>query len=127
MDLQVSGRVIKVLEEQSGESKNGPWRKRDFILETAGQYPKQICITQWGDNIDKADVHEGEQITAHIDLSSREYNGRWYTDVKAWKVEKGSPSNSGGNGNDQQQAAPGGPAVDLNMVDDDDIDDELPF
>ncbi len=89
MDLKLSGRVIKILEEQSGESKNGLWRKRDFILETQGKFPKKVCITQWGENIDQQPVEENAEITAHIDIQSREYKGNWYTDVKAWKVEQG--------------------------------------
>lgn len=86
MDLQITGEVIDILDEQSGEGKNGTWRKQEFILEVPGQYPKQICIVQWGDNIDKFGVKQGETITAHIDIQSREYNSRWYTDVKVWKV-----------------------------------------
>ncbi len=89
MDLKLTGKVIRVLDEQSGESKNGQWRKQEFILETEGQYPKQVCVVQWGDNIDQFGITEGETITAAIDIQSREYNGRWYTDVKAWKVERG--------------------------------------
>jgi len=90
MDLKISGNVIDILQEQSGESKNGPWRKRDFILETPGKYPKKVCITQWGDNIDKQPVEKGATLTVFIDISSREYKGNWYTDVKAWKVEQGT-------------------------------------
>ena len=88
MDLKITGRVTQVLEEQSGTGRNGPWRKQEFILETEGQYPKPVCVTQWGDDIEQFDVHEGDRLTAHIDIRSREYKGRWYTDVKAWKVEK---------------------------------------
>lgn len=87
-DLKITGTVTQILEEQSGEGKNGPWRKQDFVLETGGQYPRPVCITQWGDNIEKFAVREGETLTAHIDIQSREYNGRWYTDVKAWRVER---------------------------------------
>lgn len=89
MDLQVKGKVTQILEEQSGEGKNGPWKKQDFILETQGKYGKKICITQWGDKIDQFNVEEGEEITVSIDIQSREYKGNWYTDVKAWKVERG--------------------------------------
>jgi len=96
MDLKITGTVQQILEEQSGESRNGPWKKQDFILETEGQYPKQICITQWGDNIDSFGITVGEKITASIDLASREYNGRWYTDVKAWRVDR--PQAGGGGG-----------------------------
>lgn len=123
-DLQITGEVKKVLEEQSGESKNGPWRKRDFILETQGKYPKPVCITQWGDNIDQDSVHEGETVTAYIDIQSREYKGRWYTDVKAWKIEKGA----GGEGSKDIQLSSSGSDDDFDPQDvPDDIDDELPF
>jgi len=117
MDLQIEGKVAKILDEQSGESKNGPWRKRDFILETGGQYPKQVCITQWGDNIDQSEVKEGEQVTASIDIQSREYNGKWYTDVKAWKIDKAGPSAP--QPVQEESFDPG------NIPED--IDDELPF
>ncbi|MDZ7690959.1 MAG: DUF3127 domain-containing protein [Balneolaceae bacterium] len=120
MDLQIEGKVIEVLEEQSGSSKNGPWRKQEFILETQDQYPKKVCITQWGDKIDEFDVQQGEQLTAHIDIQSREYNGRWYTDVKAWKIER-----------EQGQGAQGGPPQDDVPFNDEeptiDMDDEIPF
>lgn len=96
MDLHITGKVIKILEEQSGKGKNGPWRKRDFILETEGDYPRKVCITQWGDQIDKNSVTEEETVTAFIDIQSREYKGNWYTDVKAWKIEKGAPTTGEG-------------------------------
>lgn len=89
MDLSITGTVKGILDEQSGESRNGPWRKQEFILETEGNYPKQVCIVVWGDNIDQFAVQKGETLTAHIDIQSREYNGRWYTDVKAWRVNRG--------------------------------------
>jgi hypothetical protein len=88
MSLQITGTVQQVLEEQTGEGRNGPWRKQEFILETAGEYPKQVCVVVWGDNIDKFAVQGEEKLTVHLDIASREYNGRWYTDVKAWKVER---------------------------------------
>ena len=125
MDIQITGEVIEVLEEQSGTGKNGPWRKQEFILETEGQYPKKICVTQWGDRIDEFDVQEGERITAHVDLQSREYEGRWYTDVKAWKVERPAEGNGGG--------GPGDPLADSPEFDrfDEEADtgetDDLPF
>jgi hypothetical protein len=97
MDLKITGTVKQVLDEVSGEGRNGPWRKQEFVLETEGQYPKPVCIVVWGDNIDQFRIEEGERLTASIDIQSREYNGRWYTDVKAWRVERpdegdGSPS-----------------------------------
>ena len=95
MDVQLTGEVVEILEEKSGESQNGPWRKQDFILETDGQYPRKVCITQWGDRIEEFDVQEGETLTVHVDIESREFKGKWYTDVKAWKVEREAPSGGG--------------------------------
>ncbi len=88
MDLKITGTIKQVLEEASGEGRNGPWRKQEFILETEGNYPKSVCLVAWGDNIDQFAITLDERITASIDIQSREYNGRWYTDVKAWKVER---------------------------------------
>jgi len=117
MDLKLAGKVDQILEVQSGESKNGPWKKRDFILEIPGKFSRKVCVTQWGEQIDQADIKVGEDITAFIDLQSREYNGRWYTDVKAWKIEKGS--GAGESVNPDDNVIDLGPPVDS--------DDEVPF
>lgn len=121
MDLQITGKVIELLEEQTGTGRNGPWRKQEFIIETPGQYPKQVCVVQWGDNIDKFGVTAGESLTAHIDIQSREYNGRWYTDVKAWKVSRQEGGAAAPPSSDQE------PWPDPPSMDDDDDDDTLPF
>ena len=126
MSLEITGRVVEVLEEQSGTGKNGPWRKQDFILETEGEYPAQVCVTQWGDNIEKFDVKPGEKLTAHIDLRSREYNGRWYTDVKAWRVQKEDTGEGPGAPGGEGPGAPGGETPPLPSGEEID-DSDLPF
>ena len=95
MDLTITGEVTNILEEETGTGRNGPWRKQAFILKTEGEYPKEICIIQWGDSIDRFAVQAGEVITAHIDIQSREFKGRWYTDVKAWKIERKDAAGAG--------------------------------
>ena len=74
--------------EETGEGRNGPWKKQNFILETQEQFPKKVCITVWGDKVNLADYNENDMVTASINIESREYNSRWYTDVKAWKMAK---------------------------------------
>ncbi|PZX54598.1 uncharacterized protein DUF3127 [Algoriphagus ratkowskyi] len=87
--MELSGKVIQKLPEVGGNSKSGnAWRKQEFILETGGQYPKKVCVSIWGDKIDQFSINEGENVTLSIDVESREYNGRWYTEVKAFKVEQ---------------------------------------
>ncbi|NNE68833.1 MAG: DUF3127 domain-containing protein, partial [Rhodothermales bacterium] len=82
------GKIIQVLPEQTGTSQRGDWRKQEYVIEIPGDYPKQVCFMAWGDKIDEFGITEGQELTVHIDLQSREYNGRWYTDVKAWRLER---------------------------------------
>ncbi len=98
--MEISGTIIKMLPLQSGTGKNGEWKKQDFIIETGSQYPKKVCITMWGDKIDQFALSEGQQVTASIEVESREFNGRWYTDVKVWKVQKQEGNSSATPGND---------------------------
>ncbi len=86
--MEIIGTVVSILPEQSGEGRNGPWRKQEFIMETEGTYPRKVCVAVWGDKISQFALKEGEQVTAAVNVESREFNGRWYTDVKAWKVER---------------------------------------
>jgi len=90
--MEINGKIIELLEEKSGESAKGPWRKQEYILETEGQYPKKVCFMAWSDKIDEFNIKEGDSLTVSIDIESREYNGRWYTDVKAWKVSRSGAS-----------------------------------
>lgn len=95
--LNISGIVLNILPLQMGTSKAGnQWQKQDFILETGGQYPRKVCICLFGDNVDKFPLQVGQSVTASVDIESREFNARWYTDVRAWNVVY----------NGQQQGAP---------------------
>ena len=86
--MDLSGKVIQILPLQTGEGRNGVWKKQDYIIETQGQYPKKVCFSVWGDKITQFNIQENEFITIGMDIESREYNSRWYTDIKAWKVDR---------------------------------------
>lgn len=86
--MDVKGKVIQLLQEQTGAGKKGPWRKQEFIVETQSQYPKKVCLSMWGDKIQQFNVSVGDTVSVSVELESREYNGRWYTEARAWKVEK---------------------------------------
>ena len=119
--MEINGKIIQLIPVQSGESAKGPWRKQEYILETEGQYPKKVCFMAWNDKIDEYAIQEGESLTASIDIESREYNGRWYTDVKAWKVSRGDSSadNIPFSGPEEYNTTmPEGPPL---------LDDEIPF
>jgi hypothetical protein len=87
-ELTVEGKLFTVLPEQTGTGKNGNWVKQDFVIETIDQYPKKICITAWGDKTDVIKgLKHGDTVKASINIESREYNGKWYAEIKAWKIE----------------------------------------
>ena len=85
---EISGKVIAVLPIATGEGKNGTWKSQDYVLETGGQYPKKVCFNLFGDSIEKFNVVIDDEIKVSYDIESREYNGRWFTTIRAWKVEK---------------------------------------
>jgi hypothetical protein len=86
--MEINGKIVQVMAEQSGNGRNGVWRKKDYILETDGNYPKKVALAVWGDKIDQFNLQQGDQVNAGIEIESREYNGKWYTDVKVWKVDR---------------------------------------
>ena len=114
--MELTGKVTQILAAQTGEGKNGTWRKQEFILETDGTYPKKICVSVWGDKIDTFSLKVGASLTASIEIESREYNSRWFTEVKAWKIAFGQQSNSNPPATNQHNS---------NLSTDD--DGELPF
>lgn len=88
--MDINGKVIQIMAEQTGQGKNGQWRKLEFVIETSSQYPKKVCFSIWGDRIDQANLKVGDDIVVSFDPESREYNGKWYTDLRAWRVQKGT-------------------------------------
>lgn len=110
--MEITGKIIAALPEQGGTSRSGnPWKKREYVLETLENYPRKVCFNLFGDRADQFPLTVGEVVTVSFDLESREYNGRWYTDVRAWKVDKGAPAAAPMGGQYQQpayqQPAPG--------------------
>lgn len=101
--MELKGKVIQLLPVQTGMGKKGQWKKQEFIVETQTQYPKKVCLSTWGDKIDQFKVAEGDIVNISVDLESREYNGRWYTEARAWKIEK---TGNSGTGNSSSGADP---------------------
>jgi hypothetical protein len=114
--VELTGKITQVLPEKNGSSARGPWRKQEYVIEIPGDYPKQVCFMVWGDRIDQFGIQQGQELTVSIDLESREYNGRWYTDVKAWRV---APADQGGGDQAANDVASGYGAVPF--------DEEPPF
>jgi hypothetical protein len=88
-ELRVTGKLIQINEIQSGVSKAGKeWKKQSFVIETQDQFPKKIAFDLFGDKLSLLDgIGQGQQLEVSFNLESREYNGRWFHNVNAWKVQ----------------------------------------
>ena len=84
--MQINGKLTALLPVQTGQGKNGEWKKQEFIIETAGQYPKKVCVTAWGKTVDYV-PSIGTEVNVSFDIESNEHNGRWYNTVKAFKID----------------------------------------
>lgn len=94
MALEIEGKIIRKLGVQSGTSARGEWSKQEFIIEyQEGNYPSQACFSVWGaDKVKELEKYQiNDKVKVSFNISSREYNNRWYTDLRAWKIEVESP------------------------------------
>lgn len=136
--MEIEGRIIQDLGIQSGTSKAGnPWKKRELVLETFGTYPRKVKFHIFGDRVDNFHIEQGKDYVLSFDLESREYNGRWYTDVNVYQVRDYVP-NGGVSPQPQygapqqpyqQQAAPafGAPAQPSFTASPASVEEDLPF
>lgn len=86
--MEIIGKIIQNLGEVSGVSKAGrAWKKHAYVLETQESYPKKIYFDFFGERADQYPLEVGQMIKLSFDIDSREYEGRWYTSISAWKAE----------------------------------------
>ena len=89
--MDVVGKIIQVLPLQEGVAKTGnPWKLQSYVLETQEQYPRKVCFEVFGeDRIKNNPCALGDIVTVSFDIESREFNGRWYTSIRAWRIQQG--------------------------------------
>jgi hypothetical protein len=88
MALEISGKVKLILSEQTGTGKNGQWSKQDFVIETEEQFPRKVCFSAWGEKLSMVKALKPEALVkVSFNVESREFNGKWYTDLRVWKIE----------------------------------------
>ncbi len=98
MSIDIEGVIIKIMSEQSGDGKFGKWTKQEFVIQTEDKFPKKVCFSVWGDRTDELkSMNNGDKVKVSFNPESREYNERWYTDLRAWKIEKANEGNSSSN------------------------------
>jgi hypothetical protein len=101
MTLELEGRIKTKLPAQGGTSARGAWVRQDFVVEYQdGNYMSEACFSAWGqERVDElARVNEGDAVKVSFNVRAREYGGRWYNDLRVWRLAAaGVPA---------QQAAP---------------------
>ncbi len=98
MAIDIKCRLVGKLQVQNGNSARGTWCKQDFIVETIETYPRKICMNVWGEDkvAELSGYNIGENLTISVNIESREFNGRWYTDVRAWRIQRESAAQNAG-------------------------------
>ena len=106
---EITGKIIAVLPTKSGTSARGTqWSSQTAVIETHEQYPKRVAFDVLGDKIAEFNLQVGEEVTVSFDINAREYNGKWWNSVNAWKVVRQvgqqAPMQGGYNMNPQASA-----------------------
>lgn len=88
--MELAGKVIAVLEPRGGVSKSGnEWKVQEYVIETHDQYPRRMCFDVFGaDKIQQFNIQVGEELNVFFDIDAREWQGRWFNSIRAWKVER---------------------------------------
>lgn len=88
--MELTGKIIQVLEARSGVAKSSgnSWKVQEYVIETQEQYPHRMMFSIFGeDKIQQAAIKAGDEVTVSFDINCREFNGRWFNDIRAWKVD----------------------------------------
>jgi hypothetical protein len=127
MSLEITGKIVKLLDVMGGTSARGEWKKQSFVIETQETYPKKVCITCWNEKLnDLSKYSEGQMVKVSFNAESREFQNKWYTDLTAWRIE--SSSATSGNNNNAANTEDNGFSQDVPTVEESqDFQDDLPF
>lgn len=119
MSFEVEGKLHKKFEV---ENKTSSFQAREFVIEVPdGNYPQFVKFQLVQDRCALIDgMNEGETIKVHFDLRGREWQGKYFTNLNAWKVEKATETTSA-------PAAPAAVGSFPTAADEPAADDDLPF
>lgn len=87
--MEITGKLIQLLPEVSGESARGPWVKGGFVIETEGDYPRKVAFVAFGEErvAMAKNIPMGSPVQVTFNPESREFNERWYTDLRASRIQ----------------------------------------
>lgn len=100
--MEITGKLIQLLPDVSGESARGPWVKGGFVIETEGDYPRKVAFITFGEErvAMAKNIPMNTLVQVTFNPESREFNERWYTDLRASRIQPFVPG--------QMPAAPAG-------------------
>ena len=90
--MELTGKIIAEFNERGGiSSRTGnEWKAKSYVLEVPGDFPRKLAFDVFGtDRLQAFNIQVGELLTVHFDIDAREYNGRWYNDVRAFRIDRG--------------------------------------
>lgn len=88
--MTFTGNIEQVFDETTIVGKDEKsLKKREFLLTIeTGQFPKSICIEVWNDKVSDENIAIGKQVSVECSIQSREVGGRYFNNIRAWKIEK---------------------------------------
>lgn len=95
--MDLTGKVIAIMEARGGVSARtgNPWMTQEYVIEVPGTYPRKMLFNIFGeDRIKQFNIQPGEEITVQFDIDAREYNGRWFNDIRAYNIIRGQMADS---------------------------------
>lgn len=130
--MEIVGKAIAALPVRSGVShRTGEqWQSREYVIETQEQFPKKMCFEVFGtDKLKEFNIRNNDLIKVHFDITAREYNGKWYNSIRAWKVEHVNQDGSaaGATANQVAASSPQAQATQSASPAAKESDDDLPF
>ena len=86
--MEFEGTVYRIMPVTKGTSARGEWQRQDVVFEmNDGSFTRKICVTFFNKPDDVARLREGATYQVSVNIESREYNGRWHTDIRAWRIQ----------------------------------------
>lgn len=107
MACKERGRIIAKLPSITGQTASGKdWSKKDMVFETEGNYPKKICVTFFGEKEGQlTNLNEGDLVDVTFSVESREYNGKYFSNINAISCDAVVSGDSGNKSFTANQAA----------------------
>ncbi|MCH5168333.1 MAG: DUF3127 domain-containing protein [Prevotellaceae bacterium] len=90
--MEVTGKIIAEFNERGGVSNRtgNEWKAKSYVLEVPGDYPRKLVFDVFGtERLQAFNIQVGELLTVHFDIDAHEYNGRWFNDVRAFRIDRG--------------------------------------